>query len=247
MNLKNYIDSTYLKTPQQANITPEQNNIIVAQTIEEAIQEKYYLVMLRSNYVAFAKKRIHDSNAKLAIGTVISFPEGTNTTEQKLEEATLAINNGADELDFVCNYTAFLNGDIPLIKNEIIACTQLVLNHQKIIKWIIEVAALTNTEIIKLTSLIKNTIIANFKETQFSNIFIKSSTGFFVTPHKTTNGATIETITLMLENGFPLPIKAAGGIKNHEEAMQYINLGVKRIGTSSAKSICNNTESITDY
>lgn len=78
MNLKNNIDSTYLKTPQQAYITLEQNNIIVAQTIDEAIQEKYKLVMLLPNYVAFAKKRIQDSNANLAVGTVIAFPEGTN-------------------------------------------------------------------------------------------------------------------------------------------------------------------------
>jgi deoxyribose-phosphate aldolase len=116
-------------------------------------------------------------------------------------------------------------------------CTKLGLDHNKVVKWIIEVAALTSMEIVQLSALIKNVIISRFDESDYENVFVKSSTGFYKTPNGEPNGATVETIKLMLENSFPLPVKAAGGVRSFEEAQQMVRLGVKRIGTSSAKSI----------
>ena len=71
----------------------------------------------------------------------------------------------------------------------------------------------------------------------FSKVFVKSSTGFYKTENNEPNGATIPTIKMMLENASPLPVKAAGGVRTYEEAVAMIDLGVKRIGTSGAKTI----------
>ena len=85
--------------------------------------------------------------------------------------------------------------------------------------------------------MIKNVVISNFKEDVYPNVFVKSSTGFYKTKNNLPNGATLPSIIMMLENASPLPIKAAGGVRNQEEAINLIRLGVKRIGTSSAKLI----------
>ena len=78
-------------------------------------------------------------------------------------------------------------------------------------------------------------------------MFVKSSTGFYKTADNIPNGATLPTIKLMLENSFPLPVKAAGGVRTYDEAIAMIRLGVKRIGTSSAKAIVTGEISNSDY
>jgi deoxyribose-phosphate aldolase len=247
MNIKSYLDTTYLKTPLQAGISEKENLLVVKKHIQEAIEEGFKLIMIRPEMVSFAKEMITNSNSKLAIGTVIGFHEGTNSIEQKLAEAQQAIDNGTDELDYVCNYEAFKNGAIPLVKNEILQGTKLGLENNTIVKWIIEVAALNATQIIQLTTVIKNTVIANFKDEQYQNVFVKSATGFYETKNGLPNGATRESIILMIENASPLPVKAAGGIKTYEEAIAMIQLGVKRIGTSSAFAIANGMIANNDY
>ena len=120
MNIKQYLDSTYLKTPEQAGISKAENTKVVQSFIQEAIDEKFKLIMIRPNMVSMAKKMITDSKSLVTIGTVIGFHEGTSSIFEKLEEAKKAIINGADDLDFVCNYEAFKKGEIYLVKNEIL-------------------------------------------------------------------------------------------------------------------------------
>jgi deoxyribose-phosphate aldolase len=247
MNIKNYLDSTYLKTAKQANLSEVANQEIVIKAIQEAIKEGFKLVMIRPENVALAKKMIADAKSNLAIGTIIDFPKGISETEIKIKEAQKAIENGADELDFVCNYSAFKKSEIAFVKKEILDCTKLGLDNNKIVKWIIEVAALNNHQIIQLSTLIKNVVISNFKDENFASVFVKSSTGFFKTKNNLPNGATLESIIMMLENASPLSIKASGGITNKAQAEQYIRLGVKRIGTSSAKAIVNDEVSNNGY
>lgn len=247
MNIKQYLDSTYLKTANQAGISEEHNQNIAIEFIHEAIEEGFKLIMIRPEYVSLAKKIITDANSKLTIGTVISFPEGTNSTEDKLTEAMKAIENGADDLDFVCNYEAFKNGEIELVKKEILECTRLGLANNKIVKWIIETAALNSSQIIQISTLIKNVVMANFKEENYNSVFVKSSTGFFKTENNLPNGATFPAIIMMLENASPLAIKASGGVKTYDDAVQMIQLGVKRIGTSSAKAIANGQNATNGY
>lgn len=247
MNIKQYLDSTYLKTASQAGLSEAENTVVVQNAINEAIKEGFKLIMIRPEYVSMAKKMIVEANSVLLIGTVIDFPEGKSTLETKLKEANEAIVNGADDLDFVCNYEAFKNGDTDLVKQEILIGTQIGLANHKTVKWIIEVAALTDKEIIQLSALIKNVVISNFKEEDFASVFVKSSTGFYKTENDLPNGATIPTIIIMLENASPLPIKAAGGVRSFEDAVEMIRLGVKRIGTSAAKAIANGENSPNQY
>lgn len=247
MNIKQYLDSTYLKTATQANLSETENTQVVVNCIQEAIDHNFKLIMIRPDKVALAKKMIQEANSKVTIGTVIDFPLGNGTLQEKLAEAKQAIENGADDLDYVVDYEAFKRGEIDAVKEQVIQGTKLGLAHNKIVKWIIEVAALDNHQIVQLSTLIKNVVIANFSEKEYDKVFVKSSTGFYKTPEGVPNGATIPTIKLMLENSFPLPVKAAGGVRTYEEAVQMIQLGVKRIGTSAAKAIASGEISNSDY
>jgi deoxyribose-phosphate aldolase len=247
MNIKPYLDSTYLKTPEFAGISNDEDLNIVKDNIQEAINERFKLIMIRPKHVQLAAEMIAFAKSKVLVGTVIDFPNGESSIEAKITEATTVIEKGADELDFVCNYKAFINNEIELLKQEIYHCTAFCLSKNKVIKWIIEVAALTDNEIIRLCVLIKNVVIKNFKEDCYPYVFVKSSTGFYLTKDNIPNGATISSIILMLENASPLPIKAAGGIKSRKETKQLLRLGVKRIGTSAAKSMLKNKKIETNY
>ncbi|MBP4140761.1 deoxyribose-phosphate aldolase [Flavobacterium sp. P4023] len=247
MNIKQYLDSTYLKTATQAGISEKENILVAKGFIQEAIEEHFKLIMIRPDRVSLAKEMILKEKSNLQIGTVIDFPEGKSLIEDKLKEAAKAIEDGADDLDFVCNYEAFKNGDVELLKEEILKGTQLGLKNNKVVKWIIEVAALNEKQIIQLSSLIKNVIVSNFHEELFSKVFVKSSTGFYKTENNLPNGATIPSIKMMLENASPLPVKAAGGVRTYDEAVAMIELGIKRIGTSGAKLIANGENSNNEY
>lgn len=247
MDIRPFIDSTYLKTASQANLSENENQLVVEGVAKEAIQENFKLIMIRPEMVSLAKKIISESASNVQIGTVIDFPEGQSGIEVKLKEARKAILDGVDELDFVCNYEAFKNGQIDLVKEEILRGTQLAFNNHKIIKWIIEVAALSDKEIIQLSILIKNVVMANFKEDNYAAVFVKSSTGFYQTKNNEPNGATISSITMMIENASPLSVKAAGGVRTYEEAVEMIKLGVKRIGTSAAKAIVYGKKNQLEY
>ena len=247
MDVRAYLDSTYLKTNQQANLSEAENVLVAKSFIEEAIREHFKLIMIRPDRVALAKKMIQEAHSNLLIGTVIDFPNGQSDLATKLAEAEQAIADGADDLDFVCNYEAFKKSEIALVKEEILKGTQLGLAHKKVVKWIIEVAALNNGQIMQLSALIKNVVIQNFKEEQYASVFVKSSTGFYVTPNNEPNGATVDTIKIMLENASPLPVKAAGGVRTYEEAVEMIEMGVKRIGTSGAKMIANGQNFNNEY
>jgi deoxyribose-phosphate aldolase len=247
MNIKQYLDSTYLKTAAQANISEQENTEIVKNCIQEAIDNNFKLIMIRPDKVTLAKKMIDEAHSKVTIGTVIDFPLGNGTLEEKLAEAKEAIENDVDDLDFVVDYEAFKRGEVEAIKEQVLEGTKLGLSHHKIVKWIIEVVALDNHQIVQLSALIKNVVIANFDENDYEKVFVKSSTGFYKTPEGVPNGATVPTIKLMLENSCPLPVKAAGGVRTYEEAVEMIQLGVKRIGTSAAKAIANGEISNSDY
>jgi len=248
MNINQYLDATYLKTAKQANISEEENQQKVVDLIQEAIFYGYKLIMIRANYISLAKKLLKESSKNVLIGTVIGFHEGTYTTERKLEEAKNAIDLGVNELDFVINYKAFKKGNINLVKEEVTKCTEFCLINNKVIKWIIEVAALTSKEIIVISQLIKDIVFDVFGEENADKVFVKSSTGFFKTENNLPNGATFETMKLIAENAKPLKIKAAGGVRDYETAVRMVELGVDRIGTSSSKKIINKEKNLnSDY
>ena len=131
MNIKSFLDATYLKTAKQAAITIEQDLKIVATCIQEAIDENFKLIMIRPKHVALASKMIASTNSKLLVGTVIDFPKGKSDLDFKLTQAQKAIDNGADDLDFVANYRAFKKKKIELVKNEILEGTKLGLQNNR--------------------------------------------------------------------------------------------------------------------
>jgi len=237
MDISQFLDSTYLKTAEQAGLSDAENLKVVRNIISEAIEYKFKLVMIRPDMVSIARQMLTEAHSKVLVGTVIDFPNGNGSIEAKLAEAQQAIDNGADDLDFVVNYEAFKSGDTAVVKQQVEQCSRLGLEAGKTVKWIIEIAALNDHQIVQLTALIKNIILSHFEESDYSSVYVKSSTGFYRTEDGVSNGATIPAIKLMLENSFPLPVKAAGGVRNFDEAVQMINLGVKRIGTSAAKAI----------
>lgn len=247
MNIAQYLDSTYLKTPAQSGLSDEETLQKDIELTQEAIDNGIFAVMIRPDYVSEIKKYIQERQSNVVVGTVIGFHEGTYSVDEKLAEATKAIADGADELDFVINYNAYLKGDLNLVKDEFVQCTKLSLEHHKIAKWIIEIAALTDAQIADLTKNISNWAEENFSENELSKIFVKSSTGFYETENGKPNGATFEGIKIMLDNAGKLPVKAAGGVRTPEDAEKMINLGVKRIGTSSALALIKNQSASEGY
>ncbi|WP_442780858.1 deoxyribose-phosphate aldolase [Chryseobacterium sp. SL1] len=247
MNIAQYLDSTYLKTPAQSGLSQEETLQKDTELTQEAIDHGIFAVMIRPDYVSEIKKYIQEKNADVVVGTVIGFHEGTYAIDEKLAEAEKAIADGADELDFVINYSAYLQGDLELVKEEFVQCTKLCLEHHKIAKWIIEIAALNDGQIADLTKNISGWAEENFSENDLSKIFVKSSTGFYETEGGKPNGATFEGIKIMLENAGKLPVKAAGGVRTPEDAEKMISLGVKRIGTSSALALIKNQSASEGY
>ncbi len=247
MKLIHYLDSTYLKTPQQANLSEEQTQVKIVQLVEEAIAYDFKLVMIRANYISLAKELIANESSNVLVGTVIGFHEGTFSLDEKLIEAQKAIDLGADELDYVTNYEAFKKGNHSLVQEEIIKGTEIGLKNNKVVKWIIEVAALTDDQIAGISKLIKEIVIENFGTQKAKNVFVKSSTGFYKTKEGKPNGATFQSIKIMSENAKPLKIKAAGGVKTKNDALKMITLGVERIGTSSAKQIIDEDKINLEY
>lgn len=242
MEVRNYLDSTYLKTPAQSGLTEEETLKKVYDLAQEAVDYGMFAVMIRPEYVKEIKTFLVEKGDNVKVGTVIGFHEGTATVADKLKEAQQAIEDGADELDFVINYEAFKKGSVEMLKFEFLRCTELCFKNQKVAKWIIEIAALTDEQIAAITKNIVKWATISFPKEYLSNIFVKSSTGFYQTEGGKPNGATKEGVRIMLDNAGDLSVKAAGGVRTKDEAIEMINMGVKRIGTSSAKALLGNTD-----
>lgn len=163
-------------------------------------------------YVKQAKDYVKD---KMAVCTVIGFPNGNHTTSAKLFEAKDALANGADEIDMVINVGALKARDYDYVQNEIAALKEAC--GEKILKVIIETCLLTDEEKIKMCEIVTNA----------GADFIKTSTGF------SKGGATFDDITLFAKHVGPnVRIKAAGGISSFEDAEKFVELGASRLGTS---------------
>lgn len=118
MKINQFLDATYLKTAEQAGITEEENLQNVISLVEEAILYEYKLIMIRANYIKTARRLLNDAKSNVVIGTVIDFPAGNSSLENKISEAKEAINLTPDELDFVVDYNAFKKGKISSIKKK---------------------------------------------------------------------------------------------------------------------------------
>lgn len=193
---------------------------------DDAIKFGTASVCIPASFVKRAKEYVGD---KMAVCTVIGFPNGYNTTAVKVFETKDAIENGADEIDMVINIGALKDKQYDYVEDEIrqikAAC------GDKILKVIIETCLLTEEEKIKMCELVTNA----------GADFIKTSTGF------STAGATFEDIELFAKHvGSNVKIKAAGGISSLDDAKKFIELGASRLGTSRIVKILKN-EQATGY
>ena len=190
---------------------------------DDGIKYNVASVCIPASYVKRAKEYVGD---KIAICTVIGFPNGYSTTATKVFETEDAIKNGADEIDMVINLGYVKDKMFDEVLEEIKAVKKAC--KDKILKVIIETCLLSDEEKVKLCEIV----------TEAKADFIKTSTGF------STSGATFEDIELFAKNvGKDVKIKAAGGIKTLEDAEKFINLGADRLGTSRIIKLINNQES----
>jgi len=246
-NVGEYIDSTYLKTSDQAGISDTETTIMVTKTIQDAMDHNMKLVMIRPEFVKLADQMIKEYDSGLLVGTVIGFPHGDNSLEEKMSEAIQAIEDGVDELDFVVDYKAFKNGDLETIKKEVCEGTSVGIDEGLAVKWIIESAALSADEIAQLTSLIRDVVIDCVGEQKASNVFVKTSTGFYKPENGGPGGATVEDVSIMSLNAGPLKVKASGGIYSREDLNKMVDAGASRIGTSAGLEIIRGEKADTDY
>ena len=233
VNIADYLDSTYLKTAIEAGISVQETKEIVVNAIYEAIQSKFACIMIRPEFVAMAKEMIESNKSKLKVGTVIDFPFGTGTTEQKIAEGKSAIESGAYDIDYVCDYNAFKRGAFEKFDKDIVEGTRLVLEHKKIVKWIIETGALSRGEIRDIAKRISKLVQSNFPQ-KANKVFIKTSTGYYGG-----YGATVKDIKTIKSVAGNLQIKASGGVSNLKDCLEMIKAGATRIGTSKALLIYN--------
>ena len=246
-NVGDYIDSTYLKTSEQAGLSDEETNRMVTKTIQDAMDNKMKLVMILPEYVGLARQMIKEYGSRLLIGTVIGFPNGDTGQGAKMDEAIQAIEDGVDELDFVVDYKAFKNGDLDTIRYEVSEGTAIGIDDGKVVKWIIESAALTNEEIAELTGLIRKIVVETVGPEKANNVFVKTSTGFYVPEDGGPGGATTDAVSIMSANAGPMKVKASGGIYSREDLEKMVDAGASRIGTSAGVEIIKGEEADTDY
>ena len=199
----------------------------IKQILDDGIKYKAASACIPASYVKRAKDYV---DGKLAICTVIGFPNGYFTTAVKVFETEDAIKNGADEIDMVINIGDVKNGDYQSILEEIKAIHKAC--NGKILKVIIETCLLTEEEKIKMCEVV----------TESGAEYIKTSTGF------STGGATFDDIALMKKYvGKDVKIKAAGGISSLEDAEKFMELGADRLGTSRIVKIIKGEESKNMY
>ena len=184
-------------------------------------------VCIPASYVKRAKEYVGD---KLAICTVIGFPNGYSTTATKVYETADAIKNGADEIDMVINIGMLKDKMYTEILEEIKAIKAAC--EEKILKVIIETCLLTDEEKVKMCQIVS----------EAGADYIKTSTGF------STAGATAKDVKIFAENVAPgVKIKAAGGISSLEDAEEFIKLGASRLGTSRIVKIAKAETNIKGY
>lgn len=189
---------------------------------DEAVKYQTASVCIPPSYVRRAKEYVGD---KMAVCTVVGFPNGYNTAEMKAAEAADAVKNGADEVDMVINLGWVKDESYDLVEEEIRAVKKAA--EDRILKVIIETCFLTEEEKIQLCDTV----------TRAGADYIKTSTGFGGA------GATYDDIRLFAEHvGEGVKIKAAGGISSLEDAERFLRLGAARLGTSRIVKLAKQTE-----
>ena len=212
MNIASFIDHTLLKPTTTAED--------IKKLCEEARQYSFFAVCVPPPLVRNARAALKGSAVKIA--TVIGFPFGYSIARAKVFEAQQAMQDGADELDVVINLVALKAKAWPYLESEVKHMIETAHKNERVVKVIIESGVLTNEEIIKCCEIYAKAGVD----------FVKTSTGY------AEKGATIEAVQLMRQHlPSDIKIKASGGIRTYEQAMQMIEAGANRLGCSASVAI----------
>lgn len=210
MDLNKMIDHTILKADAKRED--------VVRYCKEAKEYDFMSVCVNSCNVKTVKKELEGSDVKVCC--VVGFPLGAMATEAKAFETKYCVENGADEIDMVINIGGLKDKDYDLVRRDIEEVVKAA--NGKVVKVIIETCLLDEEEKKKACELAK----------EAKAHFVKTSTGF------STGGAKVEDIRLMKSVvGDELKVKASGGVRTKEDAMNMIDAGADRIGASSGINI----------
>ena len=210
-SLASYIDHTLLK--------PESSVEDVRKICNDAKKYKFASVCVNPSYIRFVASQLEGSSVTPCC--TIGFPFGANTPEVKRIEAQEAVQNGARELDMVINIGAVKSNDWQLVERDVQAVVDAAKGKAGV-KVILETGLLTDEEKVKACTVCK---LAGAD-------FVKTSTGF------ATGNATVEDIELMRATVGPdMGVKASGGIRTYESAVNMIKAGANRLGTSAGIAI----------
>jgi deoxyribose-phosphate aldolase len=217
----------FAKTVDHTLLKPEATEGDIRQLCREAATHHFAAVCVPPCYVRVAAKELHGTDVKVA--TVISFPFGADKTGVKAAAVREAIISGASELEVVMNISKFLSGEFAYVAEELASLngevSAVAMNNglnDAVLKVIIETAYLSD----KMKRLAVQIVAASGAD------FVKTSTGFGP------GGATTEDIALLREEAPErLAVKASGGIRTLEDALDLLNAGASRIGVSNSVAI----------
>jgi len=212
MPLAEKIDHTLLK--------PDCTLDEIKSVCEEAKTHRFFSVCIPPFFVKEAVQYLEKSPVKVA--TVIGFPMGYATTPAKVEEIKRAIDEGADEVDAVVNICAVKSGKWNYVRNDIDSMTRIAHMRGKAIKVILETGLMNTEEMKSLCEIC----------TESGVDFVKTSTGIL------SAGANVETVTWLRAHLPPaIKIKASGGVRSKKSALELIEAGADRLGSSSGVKI----------
>ena len=211
MDLSKYIDHTLLK--------PESTHEDIRRVCDEAKKYNTASVCVNPIYASFVAAELKGTGIKTCC--VVGFPLGATPSAIKAAEASLCVENGAEEIDMVIAVGAAREGDWEYVEKDIKAVADAV-RGKALLKVIIETCLLNNEQKINACLCAKNA----------GADFVKTSTGF------STGGATVDDVALMRGVvGEEMGVKASGGIRSKAAAESMIAAGASRIGASSSKAI----------
>ena len=215
MKLSKYIDHTLLKADASIDA--------IKKLCTEAKEYDFKSVCVNTCNISLCKEELNGSD--VLVCTVIGFPLGAMSTESKVFETSDAISKGADEIDMVINIGRLKDKKYEYCIDEIKKVKEAC--NGKTLKVIIETCLLSEEEIVAACNCVL----------EASADFVKTSTGF------STSGATFDGVALMKKTvGDKCLIKAAGGVRSHEDMLKMIELGANRIGTSSGTKLIEKGE-----
>ncbi|MFE1645495.1 deoxyribose-phosphate aldolase [Microbacterium sp. P01] len=212
-------------TIDHAILKPELTRADVDAELDIAREWKVFSVCVRPSDIAYAVKRLEGSG--VAVGTVIGFPHGTTSTAAKVAETERALADGAREVDMVINIGWLRSGLDDDVVADIAAVTNAAAGH--VSKVILETAYLDDEQIARGSRLTE----------EGGATFVKTSTGF------AGGGATLEHVRLMRASvGADVQVKASGGVRSLQNALDMIDAGATRLGTSGSATILGELRAI---